>query len=129
LRLLLDTSTFLWYLSADRKLPDDVTKAIRSPDNDVWLSVVSFWEILVKHQLGRLPLPGPPFTYIPRQRERHGIDTLALEEQAVAHLPKLPQLHRDPFDRMLVCQSIEHDLYLVTPDETVQAYPVKTFWL
>jgi PIN domain nuclease of toxin-antitoxin system len=128
LRLLLDTSTFLWYLSADTKLPDSVSEAIRSPDNDVWLSVVSFWEILVKHQLGRLPLPEPPFIYIPKQRERHGIDALPLEEQAVAHLPKLPQVHRDPFDRMLVCQSIEHDLSLVTSDETLQSYPVKTLW-
>ncbi len=128
MRLLLDTSTFLWYLTADSKLPPSVSEAIRSPDNDVWLSVVSFWEILIKHQLGKLPLPEPPFAYIPSQRERHRIDSLPLEERAVAHLPKLTLHHRDPFDRMLVCQSIEHDLLLTTSVQVIHSYPVKIFW-
>lgn len=128
MRLLLDTSTFLWFLSADSKLPETVSQAIRSPENEVWLSVVSFWEILVKHQLGRLPLPEPAFTYIPRQRERHRIGTLPLEEGAMVHLTKLPRIHRDPFDRVLVCQALEHDLLLVTSDEVVQSYPVKILW-
>lgn len=128
MKLLLDTSVFLWYLTADSKLPANVVEKIRLPENAVWLSVVSFWEILVKHQLGKLPLPEAPFTYIPKQRERHAIDSLGLDEKAVSHLPKLPSLHRDPFDRMLVCQAIEHDLSLVTSDELVQSYPVKILW-
>lgn len=128
MRLLLDTSAFLWYLTADSKLPEPMADAVRSPENDVWFSVVSFWEILVKHQLGKLPLPEPPFSYIPKQREIHRIDTLQLEERAVAHLPKLPALHRDPFDRMLICQAIEHDLSFVTSDAVVQSYPVKILW-
>jgi PIN domain nuclease of toxin-antitoxin system len=65
---------------------------------------------------------------VPRQRERHQIDSLPLEESAIAHLPKLPSHHRDPFDRMLICQSIEHDLVLVTSDDAIRAYPVKLFW-
>ena len=55
-------------------------------------------------------------------------DPLSLDEAAVAHLVKLPAVHRDPFDRMLVCQAIEHDLTVVTPDSAVEAYPVKTSW-
>ncbi len=128
MRLLLDTSPFLWYLIADARLPETVAQEIRSPDNGVWVSVVSFWEILIKHQLGRLPMPEPPSAYIPRQRQRHRIDTLPLEEDAVAHLPKLPAIHRDPFDRILICQAIEHELQLVTADEKIRAYPVKTRW-
>lgn len=126
---LLDTAAFLWVITADPKLPPPVRDAIRGTDDDVWLSVVSFWEILVKHHLGRLPLPEPPASYIPRQWRRHRISPLALREEAVAHLPKLPALHRDPFDRMLVCQTIEHNLALVTGDPVVRSYPVRTFWV
>jgi PIN domain nuclease of toxin-antitoxin system len=128
MRLLLDTSAFLWFLTADERLSEAASAAIRSPDNSVWLSAVSFWEILVKHQLGRLPLPEPPSSYIPEQRKRHGIASLPVREKAIAHLPKLPPLHKDPFDRILVCQSLEHGLKLVTSDPLVQAYPVKTLW-
>jgi PIN domain nuclease of toxin-antitoxin system len=126
--LLLDTCTFLWYISADDRLPHVVRDAIRSPGNEVLLSVVSFWEILLKNRLGRLVLPESPATYIPRQRKRHRIDSLDLTESAVSHLARLPDRHRDPFDRMLVCQAIEHGLTIVTPDESVRSYPVKTDW-
>ncbi len=128
MKLLLDTSTFLWFLTSDPRLSGTAGAAIRAPENDVWLSAISFWEILVKHQLGRLPLRERPSSYIPKQRKRHGISSLALRERAMAHLPKLPTHHKDPFDRMLVCQSLEHDLVLVTSDPAVRAYPVKTLW-
>lgn len=90
------------------------------------MSVVSVWEAVIKHQLGRLPLPEPPGTYLPEQRRRHSISTLAVDEASVAQLGKLPPLHRDPFDRLLVCQALEHGLTLVTVDDAVRAYPVKT---
>jgi PIN domain nuclease of toxin-antitoxin system len=128
MKLLLDTSTFLWFLTADEQLSEAAAAAIRSPENDVWLSAVSFWEILVKHRIGRLPLPEPPSSYIPKQRKRHGISSLALREKAMTYLPKLPAVHKDPFDRMLVCQSLEHGLIVVTSDPAVRAYPVKTLW-
>ena len=128
MRLLLDTCTFLWFITADGRLPQDIRKSIQSPDHEVWLSVVSFWEILVKHQLGRLPLPESPASYILKQRERHGIDSLALLENAVGHLTKLPDRHRDPFDRMLICQAIDRGLTIVTPDPAIHSYPVKVLW-
>lgn len=128
MKLLIDTSTFLWFITADKQLSEAAAAAIRSPENDVWLSAVSFWEILVKHRLGRLPLPESPSSYIPKQRKRHGLSSLPLREKAMTHLPKLPALHKDPFDRMLVCQSLEHGLVVVTPDPVVRAYPIKTLW-
>ena len=129
MKLLLDTHTFLWFVSGDDRLPARTRDLIRSPDHDVWLSVVSVWEVVVKEQLGRLQLPEMAWPYVTKLRDRHGIDSLALNEPAVAHLTKLPAVHRDPFDRMLVCQVIEHDLLLVTDDETVCRYPIKTAWL
>jgi PIN domain nuclease of toxin-antitoxin system len=104
-------------------------EAIRDPENDVWLSVVSVWEIVVKTDLGRLPLPARPWPYVRQLRERHGISSLSLDESAIAHLDKLPAVHRDPFDRMLVCQAIQHELEIATSDDVVQRYPVKTVWL
>jgi PIN domain nuclease of toxin-antitoxin system len=128
MRLLLDTCTFLWFITANERLPPDVRKIIQSPDHEVWLSAVSFWEIQVKHQLGRLSLSESPASYVPRQRKRHGIDSLALLENAVGHLTKLPDRHRDPFDRMLICQAIDHGLTIVTPDSAIHSYPVKVLW-
>jgi PIN domain nuclease of toxin-antitoxin system len=90
----------------------------------VFLSPVSIWEALVKYRLGKLPLPASPEIYLPDQRRRHGIETLPLDEPSVARLAGLPDLHRDPFDRMLVCQALEHELTLATVDLAVRAYPV-----
>jgi len=128
MNLLLDTCAFLWYISGDERLPAAAREAIRSPENEVWLSVVSFWEILVKHRIGRLAIPAAPGAYIPRQRDRHRIGSLPLEEAAITHLSRLPDLHSDPFDRMLICQAIEHNLTILTPDPAVRAYPVRTLW-
>lgn len=93
-----------------------------------YLSVVSVWEIAVKHRLGRLPLADPPGIYIPRERERHGITPLILTETDVLELEKLPDHHQDPFDCMLICQAKANDLVLLTPDRWIQAYPVATAW-
>jgi PIN domain nuclease of toxin-antitoxin system len=125
MRLLLDTHVFLWYISADPKLPAAFRTAIQDPANAVFLSVASVWEAVIKYSLGKLPLPAPPEEYLPRQRELHGIATLPLEEGALTHLAKLPPLHRDPFDRILVAQALQHDLTMVTVDSAVKAYPVK----
>lgn len=125
MRLLLDTHIFLWFIAGDSRLPRDVEVAIRDPANDVFLSPVSVWEAVIKHALGKLPLPQPPEQYLPEQRRRHSIATLPLDENSVARLGSLQALHRDPFDRMLVCQALEHDLLLATVDPAVRAYPAK----
>ncbi len=124
--LLLDTHIFLWFVSADSQLSVYFRDQIRDPQNDVYLSAVSLWEIVVKYQLGKLPLPASPDIYIPKQRERHQINSLVLSEACVIQLGKLPPLHRDPFDRMLICQALEHDFTLVTMDRALLQYDVKT---
>ncbi|MCK5905907.1 MAG: type II toxin-antitoxin system VapC family toxin [Gammaproteobacteria bacterium] len=128
MRLLLDTCTFLWLISDDPKLSDKARKLFEKAENEVFLSSISLWEISVKYQLGKLPLPESPRHYIPKQREKHGIETLALGESDISHLLTLPNVHKDPFDRMLVCQAIEGNMTLLTPDPLIQDYPVKTDW-
>jgi PIN domain nuclease of toxin-antitoxin system len=124
MKLLLDTHVFLWFINGDKRLPSAMLDTIRAPTNEVHLSVVSLWEALVKYQLGKLPLPASPASYLPLQRERHQIASLSLDEASITHLVKLPSLHRDPFDRMLICQAIEHGLTIATVDEAIRAYPV-----
>ncbi|MGH9898077.1 MAG: type II toxin-antitoxin system VapC family toxin, partial [Pyrinomonadaceae bacterium] len=82
------------------------------------------WEAIIKHQIGKLLLPLRPERYLPIQRARHRISNLPLDESSVARLAGLPAIHRDPFDRMLICQAIEHDLTIVTADNAIRAYPV-----
>jgi PIN domain nuclease of toxin-antitoxin system len=82
------------------------------------------WESVIKHALGKLPLPEPPAAYLPRRREAHRIATLSIEEAALAHLARLPPLHRDPFDRILIAQALQHGLTLATVDDAVRAYAV-----
>jgi len=124
MRILLDTCEFLWLITGDAKLPSAVASAVRDPQNQVFLSVVSFWEIALKHNIGKLPLPESPAEYIPIQREKHLVASLPLDEAAVAKLSELPLLHRDPFDRMLVCQAQAHELTLASSDDLVRQYPV-----
>jgi PIN domain nuclease of toxin-antitoxin system len=124
MKLLLDTHIFLWYISGDNKLPTFMRDTIRDPDNDVYLSVASVWEAIVKYQLGKLPLPEPPAAYLPQQRELHHIPSLSLDEASVAWLETLPSLHRDPFDRMLICQALQYRLVIATVDTAIRDYPV-----
>ena len=124
MRILLDTHIFLWFISGHTHLSAGVRDAIRDSDNEVYLSAISIWEAIVKYQLGKLPLPEHPETYLPKQRDLHRIASLALDESSVAKLAKLPPLHRDPFDRMLICQALQNGLTIATVDTAVHAYSV-----
>jgi PIN domain nuclease of toxin-antitoxin system len=81
MRLLLDTHVFLWYISADPQLPVAFRNAIRDQANEVHLSVASVWEVVIKHALGKLPLPAAPAQYLPQQCAAHQIASLPVEEQ------------------------------------------------
>jgi PIN domain nuclease of toxin-antitoxin system len=128
MKLLLDTCTFLWIVGGGRELPARVRDLYASPDNETYLSAVSAWEIAVKHAGGRLPLPEAPERLVPDERDRRGIMTLPFDEESALHVSRLPVLHRDPFDRMIVSQAIVHGLVIVTPDRLVAQYPARTLW-
>lgn len=82
------------------------------------------WEINVNYCLGKLHLPVPPCHFIPKERKRHLTAPLDLSENDTVHLCKLPMPHKDPFDRMLVCQAIEHSLTILSPDPLITQYTV-----
>jgi PIN domain nuclease of toxin-antitoxin system len=124
MKLLLDTHIFLWFISGDERLPDIMRDSIRDLDNEIYLSVVSLWEAIIKHQIGKLPLPQPPESYLPIQREKHQISSLYLDEASVSQLAYLSPIHRDPFDRMLICQAMQHGLTIATVDDMICSYPI-----
>jgi len=128
MKLLLDTCTFLRIVAGEDALTARAREAFLDGSNEVYLSAVSAWEIVAKNALGRLPLPEPPERFVSEQRERHGIAPLPLDEVAVLHLSRLPPLHRDPFDRMLICQALAGGLAILTPDEHFAKYPVRCVW-
>jgi PIN domain nuclease of toxin-antitoxin system len=126
-KLLLDTCTFLW-LAGGQRLSDGAAAAIRTPANEVFVSAVSAWEIASKYRAGRLSLPEPPDRLIPVERELRGVVALPFDEESALQVLRLPQLHRDPFDRMLIAQAIALGLAIVTPDPLIAQYPVRVIW-
>lgn len=124
MRILLDTHVFLWFISADSRLPAAFQAAIQDPTNEVYLSVASIWEAIIKYKLGKLPLPSPPAEYMRRQRDVHRIIALPVDEGTMVPLEGLSAHHRDPFDRVLIAQAIQHGLTVATVDPDVMAYPI-----
>ena len=119
MNLLIDTCTLLWWANGD-KLSRAVSQAIADPDNRVWVSAASVWEIGIKQSLGKLAVRG---------------DLDALVDEDFEHLPitfaharlaaQLPRHHRDPFDRMLIAQAQTQDLTLAARDRRISSYDVK----
>lgn len=128
MKILLDTCTFLWVITDDPKLSRKAKALFVDSGNEVYLSVVSTWEVTVKYKLSKLSLPESPEKYLPQKRQQHNIDSLLLNEEATLYLTKLPDLHRDPFDRILICQAIVEGLSILTPDDLITQYPVHSQW-
>ena len=128
MKLLLDTCTFLWIVDQHDHLPMPVVGLYASAENEVYLSAASAWEIAAKHAARRLKLAAPPERFVPDQREKHRILSLPIDEESALHTSRLPLLHRDPFDRILVGQAIVHGMTILTPDQLISQYPARTLW-
>ena len=123
MRILIDTHIFLWLIDDSKRLSNKYRQIIHNLDNDIFLSVVSVWECVIKYQAGKLNFPSSPETYLPMQRREHLIKTLNVDENSIAQLINLPPLHKDPFDRLIISQALQHDLVLMTEDRAILAYP------
>ena len=121
MKLLLDTHALLWALSEPQRLAPEARRRLEQAGNTVFVSVVCAWEMEIKRALGKLDAPDD----LPLQMERNRMFELPVHLRHVQRLRKLPTLHRDPFDRMLVAQALADDLTLVTRDQRILAYPVK----
>lgn len=123
MRILLDTHIFLWLVDDDKRLSDRYRQIIHNLDNEIFLSVVSIWECVIKYQIGKLDFPSSPEIYLPMERRKHLVKTLTIDENSIAQLIKLPLLHKDPFDRLIMAQALQHDLIIMTEDKSILAYP------
>ncbi len=128
MKILLDTCSFLWLTLEPDKISNRAMAEFENPENSIFLSSISSWEITIKYQLNKLYIPAPPKVFIPDVREQQGILPLDFCESHSFHLPQLPPVHKDPFDRILVCQAIECRMAIMTSDKHIQQYPVKTIW-
>ncbi len=128
MKLLLDTCTFLWAIADPDRLPPRIAAVLLAESNEVYVSAASAWEIVIKAGTGRLRLRGDADRFVREQREAAGFAPLPIDEDSALHVSRLPVLHRDPFDRMLVSQAIVHGLTIVTPDPLVTQYPARTLW-
>ena len=128
MKILLDSCTYLWMLQDSPELSESARRILLEPDQEIYLSTVSLWELSAKHSLGGLSLPKNTEKFFRETLERYSLTELPLRLEAVTQLQKLPHHHKDPFDRMLICQAIAHGLTLLTPDEKIHCYPVLVCW-
>jgi PIN domain nuclease of toxin-antitoxin system len=126
--VLLDTVTFLWICLAPAKLSALAIRLYEDPENDVFLSAASTYEIIVKTMIGKLDLGVAPSVFVRAEREKRGIEPLAIDEESTFAVERLPSIHADPFDRLLIAQSIAHEMTLLMPDATIARYPIRTAW-
>ena len=128
MKYLLDTCTFLWFVADSSELSPAALKAIEDPASEVYLSSVSAWEIGRKYARGNLVLPARPEVLIPKIREQSGIASLPLGEEEAISAEKLPLIHKDPFDRLLIATAILNGMTLISPDKVFGEYPVRLLW-
>jgi PIN domain nuclease of toxin-antitoxin system len=131
-KLLADTHTLLWSLIEPQRLSPRVRQALRSPENECAVSVVSFWEVSLKHGLGKLDLAGVTPDELPSAARRAGFELADVPAEVAASVHRLPRLgHKDPFDRLLVWQAICAGLTLVSKDRSLGVYAehgLKLMW-
>lgn len=125
---LLDTSTLLYWLAGDERVPMRVRQAVDEAGSRVYFSPLNLAEIQIKYQAGKLRLPGTPEAFLSQELKKYPFQWLDLSAEAIYTLQKLPPLHRDPFDRLLIAQALTLGAILVTPDEQIRKYPIRSLW-
>ena len=128
MRALLDTHSFLLWNAGDPKLSKAAHEFISEGRNEVFLSAASAWEIAVKYARGRLILPEPPEKYVPERLLTQNFTSLPIQVSHALHVASLPDIHQDPFDRLLVAQSQLESLPLLTSDGVFSRYGVEVIW-
>jgi PIN domain nuclease of toxin-antitoxin system len=128
MRVLLDTHTLLWFITADPRLSAPARQVLATGGNQVLLSLASVWEIAIKVAIGRLPLPQPLDKFVPEQLRINRIELLSIALEHTFDVARLPLHHRDPFDRLLIAQAIREAIPVVSADAAFDAYPVQRYW-
>jgi len=128
MKALLDTHVFLWWILGTPQLPPPIKEIIVDGSNKLFLSAASCWEIAIKARLGRIKLPAKPDIFIADQMATNAIQGLPIQSSHALHIFNLPNLHRDPFDRIIISQAQLEGLPIITSDYFISQYKVEIIW-
>jgi PIN domain nuclease of toxin-antitoxin system len=127
-KILLDTQCWLWWIATPEKLKRDARRRIADKRNTIYLSAASSWEIVIKYSIGKLPLPEPPWQFVPKRLARDTITALPIEIMHALRVADLPLHHKDPFDRLLIAQSTQERIPIMTADKQFEPYQAQIIW-
>lgn len=128
MKALLDTHTFLWWITDDPRLSSRARSIISDTENTLYLSAASGWEIALKARLGKIKLPANVEEFLFEQMSINAIEELPIKMNHALHVYNLPEDHRDPFDRLLVSQAQLENLPIITGDHFISRYNVEIVW-
>ena len=128
MKYLLDTHAFLWFVTGDARLSSQALSTIKHSGNEIYFSAASAWEIAIKNQLRRLKIDEDLELFITNQLVQNGFRPLSITIIHTIHTGKLPLLHKDPFDRILISQSIIENTPLISTDTNIKQYDVQLVW-
>ncbi|MEW6572225.1 MAG: type II toxin-antitoxin system VapC family toxin [Bacillota bacterium] len=128
MRALLDTHTFLWWITDDPQLSARVREFISDGENELFFSAASGWEIAIKARLGKLSLQEDLESFLFEQLSINGINSFPVQMSHALHVYNLPDYHRDPFDRLIIAQARVENMPVITADPQFARYPVEIIW-
>lgn len=128
MKYLLDTHILIWFISGDEQLNFYAKQLIENEENELLISIASLWEIAIKYNLGKLQLQKPYEQLFPEQLEENNIDILKVKIDHLKLLCNLPLYHRDPFDRIIVCQALFEQIPIISKDNILDNYGIKREW-
>jgi PIN domain nuclease of toxin-antitoxin system len=128
MRVLIDTHAILWWLAGDKRLPKTARRILEHSAHERLVSFVSLWEIAIKMSAGRLLVHDLSFSEVAAELRKHNFQFLPVRIGDLERLSSLPWHHRDPFDRLLIAQSLEEDIPLMTSDQSMKDYALQTIW-
>jgi len=125
---LLDTHTFLWFINDDPTLSNPAKTLIEASEQGIYLSIASLWEMAIKVSLDKLEVPAPFAEFMLEQLRQNNIALLEIKADHVGQVATLPFHHRDPFDRLIIAQSLIEKLPIIGRDAVFDAYGVQRHW-
>ena len=128
MKFLIDTHTFIWYVTNNSKLSSVAQKLIDDGNNDVLLSIASVWEMGIKHSIGKLTFELPFMTFVTLQMQQNSMEILNIRIEHLDVVANLPLHHRDPFDRLIISQTMVEQLPIVGVDKAFDSYAVRRLW-
>jgi len=128
MKYLLDTHAFLWFVSDDSRLSPRARSIIKDRNQEVYFSAASAWEMSIKIRLGRLTIEEELEPFIVKQLAENNFSTLSITVLHSLYTSKLPEIHKDPFDRMIIAQSKLENMSLISKDKNIKKYKVPMVW-